>query len=54
MAQIIEEDELEYAIDLVEKSLRELSGEGRSIWTQHDIDPVVNNLLELWRCLHLN
>ncbi len=47
MAQVIVDEE--EVLGLIEKSLRELSVEGRSLWTPHEIDPVVDNLLELWR-----
>lgn len=39
------------AIELIESSLKELTVEGRSLWTPHEIDGVVDNLIELWQMI---
>ncbi len=44
-------DNPEDAIELIELSLKELTVEGRSLWTPHEIDGVIDNLLELWQIL---
>lgn len=49
MAQVIVDEE--DARELIESCLKGLSVEGRTLWTPHDIDPVVDNLLELWRMI---
>ena len=47
-------DKTEDILELVESCINQLSVGGRLIWTPHDIDPVVDNLLELWGMLHNN
>lgn len=45
-------DNPEDVIELIEISLRELTVEGKSLWTPHEIDGVVDNLLELWQIVN--
>ena len=41
-------DETDTVIQIIESCLIMLGGD-RSMWTSHEIDPVIDNLLELWQ-----
>ncbi len=37
---------------LVENSMSALSTKERTTWNQRDIDPVVDDLIEIWQMIH--